>query len=234
MSLLTDTDLRNMMSSEQEWTDKNKIHIYPFLENNLTPVGYDLSVGDSYASAFKAGRIDIKEGERVTIKPGDTVLITTLEKIGMPQNRTVSALVLSKVSQVSKGLSHISTTIDPDWKGELLVAIHNPSRSSLTIGYRENFCTVVFFENKSPATKDCGKDQRRPDILVNEWTEVVRKSNQKSKIEETVKILLPILIILLFSIIGYKIFGNSPGFGTMTTVGVALSQVALNLLIMRR
>jgi deoxycytidine triphosphate deaminase len=175
MSLLTDTDLKSIICSDQEWTDKNKIYIYPFAEKNLTPVGYDLSVGDSYASAYKPGSIDIKEGDRVTIKSGDTVLITTLEKIGMPQNRTVSALVLSKVSKVSKGLSHISTTIDPDWKGELLVAIHNSSRSSVSISFGEPFCTVVFFENKSPATKDCGKDKRRPDILVNEWTEVVRK-----------------------------------------------------------
>ncbi|MEW6492078.1 MAG: hypothetical protein AB1589_05955 [Cyanobacteriota bacterium] len=234
MSLLTDTDLRSMICSEQEWTDKNKIHIYPFLDNNLTPVGYDLSVGDSYASASKPGRIDIKAGDRVSIKPGDTVLITTLEKIGMPKNRTVSALVLSKVSKVSKGLSHISTTIDPDWKGELLVAIHNHSRISVSIGYGETFCTVVFLENKSPATKDCGKDQRRADILVNEWTEVVRKSNKRLKIKETVESLIPIGIILIFGIIGYRIFGNSPGFGTMTTVGIALSQIALSLLIKRK
>ncbi len=234
MSLLTDTDLRSMICSEQEWTDKNKIHIYPFLESNLTPVGYDLSVGDSYASASKPGRIDIKQGDGVTIKPGDTVLITTLEKIGMPQNRTVSALVLSKVSKVSKGLSHISTTIDPDWKGELLVAIHNHSRISVSIGYGETFCTVVFFENKSPATKDCGKDQRRADILVNEWTEVVRKSNQKLKIKEILEVLIPIGIILIFSFTGYLYFGNSPGFGTMTALGVALSQITLSLLLMRR
>jgi deoxycytidine triphosphate deaminase len=234
MSLLTDTNLRDMIALEQEWVDKNKIYIYPFSESNLTPVGYDLSVGDSYASAYKPGRVDIRDGDRVIIKPGDTALITTLEKIGMPQNRTVSALVLSKVSKVSKGLSNISTTIDPDWKGELLVAIHNHSRSSVSIGYGETFCTVVFLENKSPATKDCEKDQRRADILVNEWTDVVRKSNRSLKLKETVKLLVPIGIILFFSSIGYRVFGNSPGFGTMTTVGVALSQVALNLLIMRK
>ena len=234
MSLLTDTDLRVLMCSEQEWADKNKIHIHPFIEKNLTPVGYDLSVGDSYASALKPERIDINVGDRVTIKPGDTVLITTLEKIEMPQDRKISALVLSKVSKVSKGLSNISTTIDPDWKGELSIPIHNLSKSSVSMGYGETFCTIVFFENKSAATKDCGKDQRRLDILVNEWTEVARRANKKLKTEELVKIIIPIGIIMLFSIIGYQIFGNSPGFGTMTTVGVALSQVALNLLIMRR
>jgi len=222
MSLLTDTDLKNIICSESNWTDRNKLHIHPFFEDCLTPVGYDLRIGSPYSSALKGGTFKIKEDEKIAISPGDTVLITTLEKVGMPKNRTVSALIVSKVSKVSKGLSHVSTTIDPDWEGNLLITIHNHSRENVNLNFAEPFCTTVFFENKSPSTKDCEKAAGRLDIFLNEWVNVTQKVQRKS----IVKGLVPIAIIAIMGGLGYLIFGNNPGFVAMTAIGVGLSQIA--------
>ena len=126
MSLLTDTDLRRILCIQKEWPDKNKLHIFPFKEDCLTPVGYDARVGELYASSMSAKMSTLGSGETITIRPGDTVLIETLEDVGMPMNRTISAFITSKVSKVSKGLSHISTNIDADWKGKLLIASVHP------------------------------------------------------------------------------------------------------------
>lgn len=65
------------------------------------------------------------EQKYVYIAPRDTALILSREYIQLPE--TMCGSVVSRVSTVSNGLGHISTTIDPLWKGALLIAISNPS-----------------------------------------------------------------------------------------------------------
>ena len=84
MSLLTDTDIRRIMCNDVDWPDKSRLHIHPFDEVCLTPVGYDLRVGWQYASAMDAQVHSLKLGEFIDVRPGDTVLISTLEDVGMP------------------------------------------------------------------------------------------------------------------------------------------------------
>jgi len=222
MSLLTDTDLRQIICMDEEWQNRDKhLHIFPFIEKSLTPVGYDLRIGYSYSSAMHGGPKKISEGDKFVVFPGDTVLITTLEKVGMPQNRSISALIQSKVSKVSKGLSHVSTTIDPDWDGNLLIAVHSHSKNKIELEFGESFCTVVFFENKSVATKDCGKVAGRLDIFVAEWSEKAMKAKKK----EAIKSFLSPVIIIVSLVGGYFLFGNNPGFIASVAGGVALSQI---------
>ena len=217
MALLTDTNLNEILVRDKNWNDKNdKLQIFPFDEESLTPIGYDLRVGNEYSSALKAGVFSLKEGDIIEILPRDTVLITTLETIGMPQSKTISGFIVSKVSKVSKGLSHISTTVDPDWEGPLLIAIHNHSTDKVEIEYGEQFCTVVFIENKSCATKDCKKIPRKKELLVNDWKESIQKAKRETKIKR----LIPPGIIFAALIIGPVFFGNSSGF--IATVGAAV------------
>ena len=61
----------------------------------------------------------------VYIEPRDTALVLSREYLQLPAN--ICGNVFSRVSTVSSGLGHISTTIDPLWKGALLIAISNPS-----------------------------------------------------------------------------------------------------------
>ncbi|MDI6603454.1 MAG: hypothetical protein QME57_05140, partial [Patescibacteria group bacterium] len=229
MSLLTDTDLRSKICSDKNWKEGSKIHIYPFSEDSLTPVGYDLRVGNLYSSSLHGGPFRLEDNGRIVISPGDTVLITTLEKIGMPKDKSISALIMSKVSKVSKGLSHISTPIDPDYDGEPLIAMNNYSRSTIELLFGEPFCTIVFFENKSHSTKSCGKVPGRLDIFVNKWSAAAQTARKK----EFVKVLIPISTILFFVVLGYVIFGNQPGFVAMVAAGVGLAGTIQSLIVRR-
>lgn len=65
------------------------------------------------------------EQRYVYIEPRDTALVLSNEYLKLPAN--ICGNVFSRVSTVSSGLGHISTTIDPLWKGALLIAISNPS-----------------------------------------------------------------------------------------------------------
>jgi len=227
--LLTDTDLASKICSDKNWKEDDKIHIYPFSEDSLTPVGYDLRVGKLYSSSTRGGPFRLEDNGQIAISPGETVLIATTEKIGMPKDRSISGLVTSKVSKVSKGLSHVSTTIDPDWNGPLLVAINNYSRNTIKLQVGEPFCTVIFFENKSPSTKSCGKVFGRLDILVDELSTAAQAARKR----EFLWLLIPVCTILFFGGSGYIIFGDRPGFAAMVAVGIAVAQIVQSIVVRR-
>ncbi|NJO75703.1 MAG: hypothetical protein HC833_19210 [Leptolyngbyaceae cyanobacterium RM1_406_9] len=153
MSVLTDSDIERIRCvDEGEWDqDSSKLLIQEFATDCLNPMGYDLRVGGFYKTFIsKPNLVTIEDGEQVVIKPRDIALISTFEKIRMPKDGSVSALIMSRVTQVSRGLSHISTKVDPGWaEGELLIPVQNISRENINLLYQEKFCTVVFFKNES-------------------------------------------------------------------------------------
>jgi deoxycytidine triphosphate deaminase len=207
MSLLTDTDLEPILSDNLQEQAGDKLVLSPFEEKCLTPVGYDLRVGKTYTvSDMGRKRKDLKQGETITLQPGTTALISTLEFVRMPKDKSITGLIESKVSQVSKGLSHVSTTVDPDWRGNLLIAIHNHA--------------IVFIKNVSPSTRDCDKQPGRLDIFLDTFQD---RSLKAQKIRNR-KDFLPPAIVAIAGIGGYLVFGNTPGFVASVAGGVAISQ----------
>lgn len=82
--------------------------------------------------------------------------------------------VFSRVSTVSSGLGHISTTIDPLWKGALLIAISNPSSEPVRLIIREGetrnkpLATVTLQYLNTPVDPDAAHSTHLParvDIL---------------------------------------------------------------------
>jgi deoxycytidine triphosphate deaminase len=237
--LLTDKDLRTLICTNEKWHESAKIHIYPFSEDCLTPVGYDVRVGTRYSSVLLGKYF---EGcKKIDILPGDTVLIETLEKIGMPETRKISGLVNSMVSMVSKGISHVSTTIDPDWKGPLVIAVTNHSKNIIGLVEGKPFCTIVFLENKSSAEKECGKTPGRSDVFLKnlasssaEASEEEKRKEEKEKKRkkkiQRIGIYISFLLPILFLGLGYKFFGNASGIIAMVAIGGYFSQLIWSLL----
>lgn len=221
MSSLTDTDLEPILSDNRQEPDDSKLVLSPFSPECLTPVGYHLRVGKTYtASDMGQVRKDLGEGETITLHPGTTALISTLEYVRMPKDKTITGLIESKVSQVSKGLSHVSTTVDPDWRGHLLIAIHNHAIEAIKLAYGETFCTIVFLKNASPATRDCDKQPDRLDIFLDKFRDRSVKAQKTRKHKD----FIPPLIVAVAGIGGYVVFGNTQGFVGTIAAGVAISQ----------
>ena len=165
------------------------------------------------------------------------VLIRTLENVRMPRNRILSGLIESKVSCVSKGLSHISTTVDPDWKGRLLIAIHNHSICPLKLEYGMAFCTLCFLSNKSPSLKECSKPDDRPDAFADFIDRAYKNAKYQEKLKEEEKAkrdrdrknmliaVWAIIIMVSIALGGYFFMGNSAGFISITSLGIAISSV---------
>jgi len=220
VSLLTDSDLEKILVKEEKYSSDENLIISPFSNDSLTPVGYDLRVGETAAISTKSGRIQLVEGESFTIPASSTALVATLENIGMPRDRSLSALIESKVTKVSKGLSHISTTVDPDWKGNLLIAIHNHSSEKFKLSYGETFCTIVFIKNLSPSNKPCDKQPGRLDVFLEKFEEESARAAKK----RTFKEFLPPAVVLASAALGYLVFGNTIALAASVAVGVAISQ----------
>jgi len=188
MSLLTDTSITRLLTTNKdEWMQNDRIQnqkllIARYNEQSLTPVGYDLRVGDialKMHRKFKA-RVELKkEGDELTILPDEIVAIRTDEYIGMPQNKKYSGIIVSKVSLGEMGLSHISTSIDADWKGELIITITNHSKRKIILRRGQPLCTMILFKNEFPATKPCEKDPHKHLTILRESWESIRKTTRK-------------------------------------------------------
>ncbi|HLP91560.1 MAG TPA: hypothetical protein VK184_23620 [Nostocaceae cyanobacterium] len=223
MSILTDTDLNKILCYDNnQWGASKPLLIQDGSDDCITPMGYDLRVGGFYKTFIAKPNLDtLDEGKSVEIKPGDIALIGTYEKIKMPKDGSISALILSKVSLVSKGISNISTKVDPGWaEGELLIPVQNFSRDIIKLDYKEKFCTIVFFKNESPASLYNSSSSRE------KFFRLLSQTSRTSFIKDVQLGLVSISIIGIAGISGYYFFGNSPGFGVTVTVGIAIERIA--------
>jgi len=111
--------------------------------------GYDLRVNRVFSWGTNSW-IDLADGERYTIKPGEFVVVGTYERIRLSRN--VAATVHAMARMTIAGLNHISTTVHPGWAEDepepryLLVAVSNVSKAPLTIKRRQRFCRLLFYD----------------------------------------------------------------------------------------
>ncbi len=230
MSILTDTDIRRILCVEEgQWDDK-KLLIKPFDEKCLTPISYDLRVGCFYKTyVSQPSLVTINEGGKIVIKPRDTVLIATYEQIKMPKDGSISALILSKVSQVARGLSQVSTKVDPGWgEGELLIPVQNLSRDIISLDQGDTFCTIIFFKNESAPTSVYNSSLSKLKLV-----KLLAKTKPESLFEELIFAFVPIGIISFGGLLGYVLFKNTIGLGVAVTASIAISQALSNTILTR-
>lgn len=113
------------------------LRIYPFRASCLKGASYDLTptiVGMS----VEYGMLEKVYRERkypfkhyIYVKPKDTVLAVSYEYLAVPEY--IAGYVVSRVSKVVEGFGHVSTSIDPNWKGSALIALNNPTKRPIKV-----------------------------------------------------------------------------------------------------
>jgi len=169
MAILTDTSIRELLDRE--------IVIDPFIEDNLSPVGYDFTVGE-FVFSLEKGLLDPVD-EVYYLPPKSTIQILTRESLWVSMK--IAGTFHSKVSLVSKGLSHISTTLDPGWFGPLLITMRNNTDNSIPLRVKEQFVTLLFYQTTKPASKEHGKESYRSKILYSQTQITDQLQNQTQK-----------------------------------------------------
>ena len=131
MSILSDLDIKRFM-------ENNELGIEPFIEKNLTPNGYDLSIDEIY---IKKTESHIKEGTAV-IPPLTWFAISTKEFVKMGPQITSQLWIRS--SYARKGVLASFGKVDAGFHGTLTISCFNSNDESLEIPIGDRFCQIVF------------------------------------------------------------------------------------------
>lgn len=180
--MFSDEDIKKALANYPNNPDDGLL-IEPYDPKYLTPVGYDLRVGIEGFSWKNKRRIPIEQEGKIQIDANDTVVIRTLESLSL--SKTVSATIHSIVSNViPKGLSDISTTVDPGWKGKLLISVHNNRDSPTELRFGERLCTICFYRVGLASTINRGTSQDRDDL----WERLLEKAiDEEARISQANK-----------------------------------------------
>ncbi|AFM27811.1 dCTP deaminase [Desulfomonile tiedjei] len=176
MPLLTDTSIARLLGKD--------IIIEPFSENCLMPMGYDLRVGDFvYALDMRLLR---PENGVYTLPPRSTIQILTKESVWVSSR--IGGTLHSRVSLVSKGLSHISTTVDPGWTGPLLITLRNTLDREFKLKKDDRLVTMVLYRTQRRAKGRHKKPDFLRDILIDQVKEQIQE-----EVDEYMERIKPVL-----------------------------------------
>lgn len=157
MAILSDVDIRREIGEN--------ILIYPFQEGYLKGASYNLSASKLAWDLETKRNIYNDQEKAVIIPPNSTAVIETSETIWVSQK--IAGTYHSRVSQVSHGTGHIGTTLDPNYIGPSLIAVHNHSKEEVKIPLEtEPFLTLTFHYLHTPSRKEQhGNSHARRDVL---------------------------------------------------------------------
>ena len=161
MSAFTDLDIKARQNFD--------FVIHPFdEEDGVTPIGYDLSIGcavlltgddDAPSISSTFGETDNSTGESIEVQPNSSALIITKEHVWF--SPSVLGTLHARGSLAASGLFVNSTTIDPNWKGQLTVLMRNTNSNPIKLRIGQKFLTLVFHQTLTGTTNEPSSDPVR-------------------------------------------------------------------------
>ena len=131
MAVLSDIDIEEAM-------EKKELGIEPFIQKNLTPNGYDLSIDEVY---LRTTDEHIKKGIAI-IPPLTWFAISTKEFVKMGPQITSQLWIRS--SYARKGIMASFGKVDAGFHGTLTFGCFNASDKPVEIPIGDRFCQIVF------------------------------------------------------------------------------------------
>ncbi len=136
MAVLSDKNIRELIRN-------GELSIEPFVEKNLTPNGYDLTIDEIY---IKKTDQYIKDGI-AKIPPLTWFAVSTREFVKMGA-KVVSQLWI-RSSYARKGIIASFGKVDAGFHGTLTISCFNASHEEVEIPIGDRFCQIVFEELSS-------------------------------------------------------------------------------------
>ncbi len=133
-----------------EMVRSGEMEIENFVESNLTPNGYDLTIEEIYI--FSTGET-VKEGIAF-IPPGSGFAVSTKEFVRCPPD--LAATLWIRTTWARKGIIASFGMIDAGFHGTLTLAAYNSSGKPVEIDIGNRFAQMVFhrMEKRSEKTYD--------------------------------------------------------------------------------
>jgi dCTP deaminase len=131
MTVLSDQDIEQALQL-------NDLGIDPFVQKNLTPNGYDLSIDEIF---IRSTNEHVKEGVAI-IPPMTWFAISTKEFVKMGPEITSQLWIRS--SYARKGIMASFGKVDAGFHGTLTFGCFNASDKEVEIPIGDRFCQIVF------------------------------------------------------------------------------------------
>ena len=140
MSILSDGGILKAMES-------GELAIEDFVEKNLTPNGYDLTI-----SEIKVGQEGVTQTDGdVIIPPGKWFAVSTKEYIKCGPQITTQLWI--RTSWARKGIISSFGKVDAGFEGTLTLSAHNSSDNEVVIPIGQRFAQIVFERLDAPSEK---------------------------------------------------------------------------------
>lgn len=131
-------DLSPIIGMEQE---KMQAHGVSY---GLTESGYDIRVAQDI-KFIRRNRMHHWTEETVTVKLGNFVLASSMEKFDMPIK--LMGMVMNKSTWARRGLdASMTTNIEPGWHGHLTIELLYNGQDDLFIPAGSGICQIIFHE----------------------------------------------------------------------------------------
>jgi len=117
-----------------EHLDNGEVKLEPFEPSCLNPAGYDLRCS-----------------KKVILKPKHYELVATLETVELGLNITAYLHIRSSLAR--EGVIGSFAVVDPGFRGQLTLNLHNVSEKEVTLGKGERIVQIVFHNLGSTAHK---------------------------------------------------------------------------------
>jgi dCTP deaminase len=131
MTVLCDDDIMQAL-------EKKDLGIEPFIQKNLTPNGYDLSVDEIF---IRKNNVTIKDGTAV-VPPMTWFAVSTKETVTMGPK--IASQLWIRSSYARKGIMASFGKVDAGFRGTLTIGCFNASDVPVDIPIGDRFCQIVF------------------------------------------------------------------------------------------
>jgi deoxycytidine triphosphate deaminase len=153
-SVLIDKDILRFVN-------EGKLFTAGFSADQLSGSAYDLRAGDTLTSRQRSQRFDLAKADFILL-PGETVTVQSFEQLNL-ENPMCMALILSSHRDVSQGVFHPTTSIDPGFSGPLTITMINLGNVGYRLRRHDRIAKVVFMQVSTP-DRIYGKTQS-PSVL---------------------------------------------------------------------
>jgi dCTP deaminase len=127
LTVLSDTEIL-------EHLENGEVKLEPFERSCLNPAGYDL-----------------RSSKTVILKPKHYELVATLETVELGLN--VTAYLHIRSSLAREGVIGSFAVVDPGFRGQLTLNLHNVSEKEIILGAGERIVQIVFHKLGNVAQK---------------------------------------------------------------------------------
>jgi len=138
-----------------ERVNSGELIIRPFVEENVEPASVDLRLGHNFTKVEPTGRaIDTRDSSSITVRtfdvdklelyPGETILGTTMETVGMPDDLVGNVVGRSSLGRLDVVIHKTAGFVDPGFTGTITLEIENEGQHPVILYPGDRVCQIWF------------------------------------------------------------------------------------------